>query len=135
MHQSSTSLLKTILELLAYIEMEGLQMINIIDYLNDKKFKSKEQLMEETGLSERNVRQKISDLKRTRVVIYNSQTKGYRLAKFIDPKKMTPEEIDTELELVNHSINDIKARKNVFNKQLRKYIAYTKKVEQVRNGG
>lgn len=106
-------------------------MIKIIDYLSDKKFKSKEQLMKETGLSERAVRNKISELKLTRVVLYNSQTKGYRLAKFIDPKKMTYEEIDKELELVQHSINDIRARKKVFNKQLRKYIAYQKKVEKI----
>lgn len=108
-------------------------MINIIDYLSDKKFKSKEQLMKETGLNERVVRQKISDLKLTRVVLYNSQTKGYKLAKFIDPDKMTDEEIEKELDLVQHSINDIKARKKVFNKQLRKYIAYQKKVEKIRS--
>ena len=107
-------------------------MINIIDYLSDKKFKSREQLINETGLSERAIRHKISELKKERVVLFNSQTQGYRLAKFIDPKKMTSEEIDKELDLVQHSINDLKARKKVFNKQLRKYIAYQKKVEKIR---
>lgn len=105
--------------------------MDIKDFLNDKEFKSKEQLMLETGLNERTVRSKISKLKLDRVVIYNSQQKGYRLAKFIDLETMTPEEIEKELELVRHSINDINARKNVFNKQLRKYIAYQKKVEEM----
>lgn len=106
--------------------------MNIVDFLNDKEFKSKEQLMKETGLSERAVRAKISDLKKERVVIYSSHQKGYKLAKFIDPVNMSEEEIENELEMVEHSINDIKARKKVFNKQLRKYIAYMKKVEKVR---
>lgn len=108
--------------------------MNIIDFLNDKEFKSKQQLMKETGLNERTVRAKISDLKKERVVIYSSQQKGWKLARFIDPKTMSNEEIENELEMVAHSINDIKARKKVFNKQLRKYIAYMKKVEKVMEG-
>lgn len=105
--------------------------MQIVDFLNDKEFTSKQELMKETGLSERAVRQKISDLKKERVVIYNSQTKGYRLAKFIDPDKMSAEEIENELELIEHSLNDIKSRMKVFKKQMRKYIAYQKKVEKV----
>ena len=108
--------------------------MNIVDFLNDTEFKSKQQLMRETGLNERTIRHKISDLKKTRVVLYSSQQKGYKLAKFIDTSKMTEDEIQAELERVQHCINDIKARKRVFNKQLRKYIAYMKKVEKVRAG-
>lgn len=107
--------------------------MNIIDYLSDTEFKTKEQLMKETGLNERTVRAKISELKKERVVIYSSHQKGYKLAKFINPNTMSDEEIEKELEMVEHSINDIKARKRVFNKQLRKYIAYMKKVEKVRS--
>lgn len=105
--------------------------MNIVDFLNDKEFTSKQQLMAKTGLSERAVRKKISDLKKERVVIYNSKTKGYRLAKFIDPDNMRPEEIENELKLIEHSLNDIKSRMKVFKKQMRKYIAYQKKVEKV----
>lgn len=111
----------------------GKKDINIKDYLSDKRFKTKEQLMKETNLGERTVRRKISELKYDRVVLYNSQTKGYKLARFIDPEKMTDAQIEKELDLVQHSINDIKARKKVFNKQLRKYIAYQKKVEKELN--
>lgn len=105
--------------------------MNIVDFLNDKEFTSKQELMAATGLNERTVRMKISELKKERVVIYNSQTKGYRLAKFIDPDKMSAEEIENELELIEHSLNDIKSRMKVFKKQMRKYIAYQKKVEKV----
>jgi biotin operon repressor len=105
--------------------------INIVDFLNDKEFKSKERLMQETGLNERTVRHKISELKKERVVLYSSKQKGYKLAKFIDTHKMNDDEIQAELDRVQHCINDIKARKKVFNKQLRKYIAYQKKVEKV----
>ena len=44
---------------------------------------------------------------------------------------MTNEEIENELELIGHSLNDIKSRMKVFKKQMRKYIAYQKKVEKV----
>lgn len=104
--------------------------MEIKDYLNDKYFKTREQLMKETGCSDSYIRSQISKLKKERCVIYNSQTKGYRLAKFIDDKKMKPKEIEKELELVQHSINDIQSRKRVFNQQLRKYIAYQKQVEK-----
>lgn len=104
--------------------------MEIKDYLNDRYFKSREQLMKETGFSDSYIRSQISELKKERVVIYNSQTKGYRLAKFIDVKKMKPKDIQMELDLVQHSINDIKSRKKVFNQQLRKYIAYQKQVEK-----
>ena len=105
--------------------------MNIVDFLNDKEFTSKQEIMAATGLNERTVRAKISELKKERVVIYNSQTKGYRLAKFIDPDRMSAEEIENELELIEHSLNDIKSRMKVFKKQMRKYIAYQKKVEKV----
>lgn len=105
--------------------------MNIVDFLNDKEFTSKQQIMKETGLDERTVRRKISELKKERVVIYNSKTKGWKLAKYIDPDRMSAEEIQNELEMIEHSLNDIKSRMKVFKKQMRKYIAYKKKVEQV----
>ena len=102
-------------------------MINIEEFLNTEEFKSKQELADETGLSERCVRQKISELKLIKPVIYNSNTKGYRLAKnFIE---LNPDEFRKEIELINHCINDIQARNKVFNNQLRSYIAYKKAAE------
>lgn len=103
-------------------------MINIENYLSTEEFKSKEELAKETGLSERCIRKKISELKLTRPVIFNSYTKGYRLAK--DFSKLTKTEILEEMNLIQHSINDMQARKKVFDKQLRSYIAYEKSAEK-----
>ena len=101
--------------------------INIEDYLSTSEFKSKHELAKETGLTERAVRRKISALKLERPVIYNSQTKGYRLAKNFSG--LSSEEFKEELELIRHSKNDIMARTKVMNKQLRTYIAYEKAAE------
>lgn len=105
--------------------------MKIKDYLSMFEFKTREQLVRETGLSDRALRQKISELKQKTPVIYNSQTKGYRLAKMIN-KDMPKEEIEHEIKLIKHCINDIEARKNVFNKQEKEYIAYLKVAEKIK---
>lgn len=105
-------------------------MKTIKEYLSTDKFKTRKELAEETGMSDRQVRSKISELKETDVVLYNSQTSGYKLAKRIE--EMEPEELKKEIELVQHCINDLEARKGVFNKQERTYIAYLKLAERKR---
>ena len=102
--------------------------MKIEDYLNTEYFKSRKQLMQETGLTDRAVRQKISDLKKEKAVIYNSQTKGYRLAKDIQSIE-TLEEASKEMDLIQHCISDIEARKEDMNKSERSYIAYLKVLE------
>lgn len=106
-------------------------MIDIEEYLNTNNFKSKQELSEETGLKERMIRNKISDLKLIKPVIYNSNTKGYRLAKNI--YEINHAELEEEIELIQHCINDIQSRKKVFDNQLRTYIAYLKVAEKVLN--
>ena len=102
--------------------------MNIQDYLTTERFKSRKELVEETGLSDRTIRNKISELKEKETILYNSQTRGYRLAKPI--KEMTKAELEQEINLVQHCINDIEARKEVFNSQERQYIAYLKVAEK-----
>lgn len=80
-------------------------------------------------MTDRAVRKQISDLKKTTAVIYNSQTKGYRLAKDLDSFN-TVEEAKEEWEQVQHCINDIEARKRDFNRSERTYIAYQKRLEE-----
>lgn len=106
--------------------------MRIEEYLHTDKFTSKLELMDLTGLSERAVRREISDLKLVKPVIYNSQTKGHRLAKRIEDLK-TLDDVATEYKAVQHCIADIQARKKVFDKQLRTYIAYLKKIEKIFN--
>lgn len=105
------------------------KVIDIKDYLSTEKYTTRKELVEATGFSDREVRSKISELKKKRVVIYSSQNTGYRLAKEL--KGLTKEEREKEVELVKHSLNDCKSRTTQLNKQKRKYIAYIKKAEQI----
>ena len=105
------------------------KVIDIKDYLSTEKYTTRKELVEATGFSDREVRSRISELKKKRVVIYSSQNTGYRLAKEL--KGLTKEERKKEVELVKHSLNDCKSRTTQLNKQKRKYIAYIKKAEQI----
>lgn len=103
-------------------------MIDIENYLSATSYKTREQLVNETGQSDREVRRQISELKKERVVICSSNTKGYRLAKEIN--SASESELQKEIELIRHCIAEIQSKKKVHNKQLRKYIAYLKVAEK-----
>ena len=105
------------------------KVIDIKDYLSTEKYTTRKELVEAPGFSDREVRSRISELKKKRVVIYSSQNTGYRLAKEL--KSLTKEEREKEVDLVKHSLNDCKSRTTQLNKQKRKYIAYIKKAEQI----
>ncbi len=49
--------------------------MKIEEYLNTEEFKTREQLVQETKMTDRAIRNQISVLKKTKAVIYNSQTK------------------------------------------------------------
>lgn len=102
--------------------------MKIEDYLSTEYFKSRKQLTQETGLTDRAVRDKISALKKEKAVISNSQTKGYRLAKKVQSIE-TLEEAQEEKDLIQHCINDIESRKEDLNMSERSYIAYLKILE------
>lgn len=102
--------------------------INIENYLSATKYTTRKELVEKTGLSDREVRKEISELKKTRVVIYSSQRSGYRLAKEL--RSMSKIEREEEIKQVQHSLNECKSRTKQLKKQMRKYIAYLKKAEQ-----
>ena len=104
--------------------------ISIEDYLSTTKYTTRQELCNKTGLSDREVRERISDLKTKRVVIYSSSRSGYRLAKEI--QRMSKQEYEEEVRLVQKSLNECKSRTKKLNKQKRKYIAYIKKAEQLR---
>ncbi len=103
--------------------------MKIENYLSTEQFKTRQQLVKETGFTDRAVRNAISDLKKTRPVIYNSQTRGYRLAK--DVKSFNTVAAATEeAKLIEHCINDIEARKQDMNLSERTYIAYLNKIQE-----
>ena len=103
--------------------------IDIKDYLSTERYTTRKELVEKTGLSDRDVRDRISELKKHRVVLYSSNKVGYRLAKEL--KSMTKEERAAEVEEVKHSLNECKSRVKQLNKQERSYITYIKKAEQI----
>ena len=97
--------------------------MNIEEYLSNNDFKSKYVLMKEMGLKdERTVRLKLSELKLKKPVIYNSQTTGYRLPKSI--KNISIEELEKEIDLVEHARNDINSRNRVFEMQKSVYNSW-----------
>lgn len=103
--------------------------INIENYLSATKYTTRKELVEKTGLSDRAVRREISELKKKRVVIYSSQRSGYRLAREL--RSMSKKEREEEIKQVEHSLNECKSRTKQLKKQMRKYIAYLKKAEQI----
>ena len=103
--------------------------INIEDYLNSTRYTTRQELVQRTGLSDRKIREKISELKKDRVVLYSSNRSGYRLAKEL--RSMSKIEREEEKRLVEHSLNECKSRTKQLKKQMRKYIAYLKKTEQI----
>lgn len=103
--------------------------INIENLLSSNKFISKQEIMKITGLNERTIRNLVSKLKEKRVVIYNSQTKGWRLAK--EYKSMSKIQREEEINQIKHTLEDKKSRIKALKKQMRKDIAYLKKVEQI----
>lgn len=103
--------------------------INIEDYLSCTRYTTRKELVEKTGLSDREIRSRISELKKERVVLYSSSRSGYRLAK--EYRSMSDIEREEEKRQVEHSLNDCKSRTKQLKKQMRKYIAYLKKAEQI----
>ena len=70
----------------------------IENYLSSTRYTSRKELVEKTGLSDREVRRQISELKKTRVVIYSSHRSGYRLAK--EFRSLSNQEREEEKRLV-----------------------------------
>ena len=104
--------------------------INIEKYLFATKYTTRKELKEKTGLSDREIRRLISELKKQRVVLYSSNRSGYRLAKEL--RSMSEIEREEEISQVKHSLNECKSRTKQLRKQMRKYIAYLKKAEQIK---
>lgn len=103
-------------------------MLKIEDFLSTTSYKTREQLVNETGQSDREVRRQISEFKKERVVICSSNTKGYRLAKEIDTTSKI--ELQKEIDLVKHCIAEIQSKERVHNNQLEEYAEYLRLAEK-----
>lgn len=101
----------------------------IKNYLNYDTFVSRGELAIMTGLTDRDIRNRINKLKKSEVVISNSKTSGYRLAKNIDDLN-TLDSALKELKLINISINEIEARIRDLSEGEDTYITYKKSLEE-----
>ena len=89
---------------------------------------SKQELQDLTGLSERAVRQNLSDLKKQMVILSFSSGKGYRKVK--PTEEMTKEEMLIEQGEINHCLNEYKHRIKDLKKSMRKLVARAKVLDK-----
>ena len=102
----------------------------IEQYLNPYEFTSKQEISAKTGLSEREVRRKISELKLTKAVLYNSQTKGHRLRKNKEQlSELNLEDLTKEMLLNNHAKRDIQSRIKALSEEIAPYEEYEKELQ------
>lgn len=90
--------------------------------------RTKQELSELLGISERAVRDEISQCSMYYAVIATSDKSGYRLAKAI--KGLDDETLLEELNEVNHAIHEISSRIKCLKKRLKPLIAYKKVAEK-----
>ena len=90
---------------------------------------SKWDIAEKFQVSERVVREKISEVSAYYPVIATSNREGYRLAKKIDSLS-SKEEMEQELSEVEHQINELKSRVACLKKKMKPLIAYQKVLEK-----
>lgn len=100
----------------------------ILNLIPNNRHITRAELVKETGLTDREVRRLISELKKEHTIISLSSGKGYRKVKYTE--EMSQEEIQAEYEVVKHCINEINSKKKVYNSQLRQFIAYFKMLEK-----
>ena len=90
--------------------------------------RTKQELSELLGISERAVRDEISQCSMYYAVIATSDKSGYRLAKPIS--NLDDESLIAELDEVNHAIHEISSRIKCLKKRLKPLIAYKKVAEK-----
>lgn len=87
-----------------------------------------EEVEDEFGISNRNARDKISEMSMYYAIISLTQEKGYELLD--DINNYTDEEILKNIEKINHQINDFQSRISVLKKRMKPLIAWKKVAEK-----
>lgn len=106
--------------------------MSIEDYLNMDEFTSRKELIVKTGLSDRVIRDKIRNLKLRKAILYNSQTKGYRLAKTREKlRQLNISELANEMYLTEHTKRDILSRISKLSEEVDTYNKYLEQVNLV----
>lgn len=96
----------------------------IYDLIPDNRFISRKELKDMIGISDRQIRRYISDIRKEHSVISLSSGKGYRKSKSTDD--MTQEEMQIEYEIIKHQINESNSRIKEIKKNMRSSIARLK---------
>lgn len=105
-------------------------------YQNDKLVillqtkKTRQELKNILGIADSNVRENIAICSYYYPVISYSQSKGYRIAEKIE--NLTSEDLDLELEEVEHTLNEINSRIVCLKKRMKPLIAYKKMAEKLK---
>ena len=101
----------------------------IVDLLLTDESKSKEELMEKLNIqSDRILRDVIAICSMHYPIIATSNRKGYRRAK--DISKLTPAELEEEMDDVRHQINEHKSRIACLKKKMKPLVAWLKVAEK-----
>lgn len=102
---------------------------SVIRYLLNTNFKTKEEMANQLHCSTRTVRNLISELRMYYPVISYSSNKGYALPPIMDEIKDFAE-LNKARDMVQHTLNEIKSRVDVLNKEMKPLIAYLKELEK-----
>lgn len=100
----------------------------IYDLITEDEFISRQELRNLTGLSDRLIRNIISDIRKEHCIISLTSEKGYRRAK--STENMTKEEIKVEYDIIKKMIKEDNNRIKNIKKNMRMKIAYLKVLEK-----
>lgn len=100
----------------------------IYNLIPNDRYITRNELVDLTGLKDREIRKYISEIRLEHTIISLSSGKGYRKARFTD--KMTKEEIAHEIIIMKKAINENNSRIKNIKKVMRSQIAYLKILER-----
>lgn len=104
----------------------------IYDLIPNDRFITRKELVELTGIDDREIRRIISDIRKEHSIISLSSGKGYRKSK--PTNEMTLEEMKLEYEIVKHQIKESNSRIKAIKKNMRSSIARLKVLEKCIGG-
>ena len=113
---------------ISYEEKKQMFQSPVLEMLRSEKPISKWEMVEKLEVSERTIRDMISECSMYYAVLALSNKEGYRLARKID--EMNQEEKEIEAEEVKHQLNEFNSRIKVMKKRMKPLIAYLKVLEK-----
>ena len=100
----------------------------VYDTIPKDRYITRKELKELLGISDRQLRRYIAEIRKEHNIISLSSGKGYRRARHTD--EMTEEEIKQEYEIIKHQIAENNSRIKKIKYNLKSQIAYLKMLEK-----